>query len=129
MSMTEQRKTARLHTLAKVDVEGHEEERTLLKDISVTGCGVICPIDTKIELNTKYKLEITPEKSAKIDIFDFFAESKWIKTSAKTFEMGFTIVDPPKGEQFRRYVDYLSWRYSRGNSITGENSVRIFPFG
>lgn len=127
--MTEQRKTVRVPVYASVNVEGLEDEKSLLKDISITGCRVLCPTTTKIELRTKYRLEITPEADAKIDLFDLFAEAKWIRACANSFEIGFFILESPKGEQFQHYVDYLSYRYANGNSISGGNYVKILELG
>ena len=108
--MTEQRKTVRYSTLAKVIVEGVNEGETLLKDISVIGCRVECATLADIKLSTRYKLDIVPEATAKIDDFELLVEPKWTKASASSYEIGFVILESPKGEQFQRYVDYLSWR-------------------
>ena len=125
--MTEQREKVRLVALAKIDLEALKEGKTLLKNISITGCCLLCPISTNIELNTKYGLEITPEGSAEIDLFDLLAESRWIRACAGFFEIGFFILESPKGDQFLRYVDYLSWRCSQGIGVTGESYVKILP--
>ena len=127
--MTEQRKHTRYETLAKVKIEGIIEEEPLLKDINITGCRVACSNSAEIELNKQLKLEILPESAAKIGPFDFLAESKWIRTSSRSYEIGFLILESPKGKQFQRYVDYLSWRYSHGNSMTGKSpSDTPLPF-
>jgi len=118
--MTDQRKSERFQTIAKVIIDGNNKVETVLKDISVTGCCVVCPAFSEIELSSKYELEITPESSANIGLFELIVESKWIKTGGNSFEIGFFILESPKGKHFQRYVDYLSWRYSRGSSMTGE---------
>jgi hypothetical protein len=49
------------------------------------------------------------------------AEARWIRVNVNTSEAGFMIIDSPKGKQFQNYVDYLSWRYSHGKSMTSED--------
>ena len=117
--MTEQRKNTRYHTLARVEIEGVNEGEALLKDISVTGCCVECTAYAEAKLNIQYKLRIIPESSAKIGMFDLLVESRWIHSGSYSCEIGFFIMESPKGKAFQRYVDYLSWRYSHGNSMTG----------
>ena len=129
INMIEQRRTIRLLTNAKMMIEGLKEGEAILKDISVTGCRVECPANLEVKLNAQYKLEIVPESSAKIGSFGLLAESRWIKTSANSFEAGFLILESPKGEQFQNYVDYFSWRYSQENSAGGEKSGNTHPFG
>ena len=125
--MTEQRKHTRYETLAKVKIEGVSEEEPLLKDISITGCRAECASFTEIKLGAQFKLEILPESASKIDPFDLLAESKWLRTGAYSYEIGFSILESPKGKQFQRYVDYLSWRYSHGSSMTGKSATDIPP--
>ena len=127
-NMAEQRKNKRYGTSAKVRIEGTQDENTMLKDISVTGCRVECPSYAEVEINSQYNMEIIPESTAKIGAFKLLVESKWIKTGGNSYEIGFFILKSPEGKQFQRYVDYLSWRYSQGNSITGENNVGL-PLG
>jgi hypothetical protein len=118
----ERRKDVRYQTIAKAKIEGMNEGETLLKDISITGCNVECTAYADIEPNTRYKLEIIPENAARIGIFDLTVESRWIRAGGYSCEIGFSIVESPKGKQFERYVDYLSWRYSQGNSLTGSGA-------
>ena len=117
--MSDQRRNIRYQTLAKAEIEGASEGEILLKDLSVIGCRVECTTQTKIELNLQYKLEVIPESASKIGTFDLLVEAKWIRTANYACEIGFSIVESPKGKMFQRYVDYLSWRYSQGNSMTG----------
>ena len=119
--MKDLRKNIRYQTLAKAKIEGVSEGETLLKDLSVTGCCVESTSYSEIKFNTLYKLEIIPESAAEIGTFHLVAESKWIRTGGYSGEIGFTIVESPKGKQFQRYVDYLSWRYSQGSSMTGSS--------
>jgi len=127
--MTDQRKSVRYQTTAKVVIAGNDKADTLLKDISVTGCRVLCPTFLEIELSSRYELKITPEGNADIGAFELTVESKWIRAGSSAFEFGFFILESPKGKHFQRYVDYLSWRYSQGNSMTGEEPSGIPRLG
>ena len=118
--MIDQRKTMRMDTLARVVIKGHNNEEILLRDISVTGCRLGCPLNTQIELNIRYFLEIVPEGITKIDAFELIVESKWKKDCSDSFDIGFFILEFPRGIQFQNYVDYLSWRYNQGISFTGQ---------
>ena len=125
--MTEQRKNTRYLTFARAHIEGVTREDAIVKDISITGCCVELPSIVTIAPNEKYKLKIIPEDEAKIDPFFLSVEAKWIGTEVDSYEFGFNIIESPKGKQFQRYVDYLSWRYSRGNSMTGDGDSDIIP--
>ena len=108
--MEEKRGNKRYKTHAKVKIEGIGETDIQLNDISITGCRVLCPVCKEIELNKKYKMEIIPEAQAGTGRFELIAESRWIHTENLTSNIGFSIVESPKGKQFQHYVDYLSWR-------------------
>jgi hypothetical protein len=116
--MTEKRKNVRYQTVAKARIKGAGTGEILVKNISITGCCVECTTYTDIKLNNKYKLEVQPENAAHIGKFEFMVYSRWIRTGDYACEIGFTIVESPKGKSFERYVVYLSWRYSQGNSMT-----------
>jgi len=49
--MIEQRRSTRYPTLAKIRIEEFDNGETLLKDLSITGCRVVHPGYTEIELN------------------------------------------------------------------------------
>ncbi|MCL2318807.1 MAG: PilZ domain-containing protein [Treponema sp.] len=117
--MIELRKHVRYKTLAKARINGVSEGETLLKDISITGCRVECTSYAEIKSHLRYKLEIIPEDAADVGIFELFVEASWIRTEGYSSEIGFVIVEFPKKKLFQRYVDYLAWRYSQGNSMTG----------
>ena len=117
--MNEQRKFFRYKTLAKARIVGVSEGENLLKDISITGCLIECTSYAGIETSKQYNLEIKPESASKIGAFELLVETKWMRAEAYSCEIGFAIVKSPKGKLFERYVDYLSWRYSQGNSMTG----------
>ena len=108
--MDERRVNTRYQTLAKVKIEDAESGEILLKDISVTGCCVECTTYVEIKLNMQYTLKVIPESITKIGDFDLLVESKWIRPSGDSYEIGFNIIESPKGKHFQRYVDYLSLR-------------------
>ena len=123
--MIEQRKHSRYKTIAKAKIEGISEGETLLKDISITGCLVECTSYSDITNGKQYTLKIIPEPAAKIGAFEFLVEVKWLRTENYSCNIGFIIVRSPKGKLFQRYVDYLSWRYSHGSSMTGGDAPEI----
>ena len=125
--MTELRKHIRYKTLAKAKIEGASEGETLLRDISITGCRVECTSYADIKPNVRYKLEVIPEDAAKIDEFELMVELSWTHTEGYSCEIGFTIAEFPKKKLFKRYVDYLAWRYSKGNSMTGSSAPGVPP--
>ena len=108
--MEEKRGNQRFQTQAKVKLEGVDETDIRLKDISVTGCQLLCSGSSEIALNKKYKMEIIPESEANIGLFTLLTESKWIRTGDYVSDVGFFIIESPKGKQFQHYVDYLTWR-------------------
>ena len=106
----EKRKQIRYATQARARITAAFDNDVLLKDISVTGCGIESTVFMDIKLNERYKMEILPEDISKIGSFEIMVEVLWTRMSGYFFEAGFTIVESPKGKQFQRYVDYLSWR-------------------
>ena len=118
---TEKRKNARFLTGAKVTVKEFGRKKFRLIDLSVTGCRIEYPLDLEISPNARFSLKITPEGEANINSFSISAEVRWIRVSGNSCEAGFMITESPKGKQFLNYVDYLSWRYSHGKSMTGED--------
>jgi hypothetical protein len=110
--MFQKRKDLRYHTLAKAQMAGVFEGDALLKDLSITGCCIECTMQVDVTPNTPYKLVVIPEKSAKIGKFELVVESRWVRSGEYICEIGFSIVESPKGKLFGRYVDYLAWRSS-----------------
>lgn len=125
--MIEKRKNTRFQSLARVKIEGVNDGELILKDISVTGCRIECATITEIEPIQQYKVEIIPEGDANVGSFDFLVESKWVRINGNSCEVGFVIINFPKGKLFQRYVDYLAWRYSHGNSMTKSNILGPNP--
>jgi len=119
--MTEQRKNTRFLTAAKVTIKEFGKEEFQLKDLSITGCRIEYPLDVEILLDMRFSLKIFPEKEAKVHPFSMVVEAKWMGVSVNSCEAGFLIIESPKGKEFQNYVDYLSWRYSQGKSMTAED--------
>jgi hypothetical protein len=110
--MFQERKNIRYHTLAKARINGVFEGDAILKDLSITGCCIECTMHVDIMPNVQYKLEIIPEKIAKIGEFDLTVECRWKISGEYSCEIGFSVIASPKGKLFERYVDYLAWRSS-----------------
>ncbi|QQO09895.1 PilZ domain-containing protein [Breznakiella homolactica] len=110
--MFNKRKNIRYQTLARVHLPGLFEGEAMLKDLSVTGCGIESTEFVDIKMDKKYKIQIIPEAAAKIDSFELIVEPRWIRTGEYSCEIGFYVVKSPKGKLFQRYVDYLDWRAS-----------------
>ena len=110
--MLEKRKQPRYVSLARARISQVGEGDILLKDISITGCGIESTIILDLILHNQYKMEILPEAASEIGHFELVVEPSWIRAAGYSFEAGFIIVESPKGRQFQRYVDYLSWRQS-----------------
>lgn len=81
-----------------------------MKDLSITGCRVECSVYADIKPGTIYTVEILPESASNIEAFELQVETKWLRASGYSCDVGFYIVESPKGKGFQRYVDYLAWR-------------------
>jgi hypothetical protein len=112
-NVLENRKHTRYKTMAQARIPHVLEGENLLKDISITGCCVESTAYADIKPETRYELEIEPEKDSRIKIFQLSVEAKWVKSSGYTGEIGFMVIASPKGRQFQRYVDYLAFRSSQ----------------
>jgi hypothetical protein len=108
--MPENRKNPRYRSLAHARIPKVLEGENILKDLSVTGCCVESTVIVDIQPDIHYQLEIIPEKTSHIGNFELTVERKWIRSGDYSSEIGFFIVASPKGRQFQRYVDYLSYR-------------------
>jgi hypothetical protein len=122
-NMDENRKNLRYQTLARARIEGVAEGEILIKDLSITGCCVECTAYVDVKPNTQYKVVVTPETAANIGDFEILVESKWIRTGGYSCEIGFGILESPKGRSFQRYVDYLTWRSSSSAGNAGNAAV------
>jgi hypothetical protein len=111
----DKRKSFRYQTLARARIDGAPEGETLLKDISITGCCVECTVYPDIKTNAQYRIEVLPETAAEIGNFELITKSVWIRPGGYSCEIGFSILESPRGKSFQRYVDYLAWRTSMGS--------------
>jgi hypothetical protein len=98
--------------MARVQIPGVLEGECLLKNISVTGCCVECPTVVALQSTVQYQLEIIPETVSHVGHFQLQVESKWVRGSVSSTEIGFNIIASPKGKRFQHYVDYLVFRQS-----------------
>jgi hypothetical protein len=116
--MADNRKDIRYQTLASARMEGVTEGEIIVKDLSITGCCVECTVHGDFKPNCQHTIVIIPETAANIGSFDLPVETKWVRSSNYSCEIGLSIVESPRGKSFQRYVDYLSWRSSAGLNST-----------
>jgi hypothetical protein len=98
--------------MAHAEIAGFLGGECFLRNISITGCGVECTGAEDLQQGIQYQMKVKPEKESHIGIFDLQVECKWIRKNSHFTEMGFFIIASPKGRQFQRYVDYLTYRQS-----------------
>ena len=114
--LLEQRKNTRYQAHAKARVVGFDCGECLLKDISIVGCCVTSAKQVDVKSGVQYEIDITPEKDAHIGKFEILVETKRSLPMENSTELGFSILESPKGRHFQRYVDYLAWRAGTGAS-------------
>ena len=114
MLHSDKRKNQRYQSIAKALINGVDYGDILLKDLSITGCCLEGTIHIDVKPGVKQKIEIIPEAAAGIGKFELTVESVWVLNGGYSTEYGFNILESPKGSQFQRYVDYLSWRAETG---------------
>jgi hypothetical protein len=106
----DKRKNRRYPSIAKAQSPEAFSGDALLKDLSITGCCIECTMRPEINTGKNYKMSIFPEENSGIGSFELVVKCKWIRTVDYSCNMGFDIVQSPRGKTFQRYVDYLSWR-------------------
>jgi hypothetical protein len=106
----DKRKSRRYPSIAKVQIAGAFSGEALLKDLSITGCRIECTMHVDVHENTSYVVTVCPEENAGIGRFDLTAECKWHRPGDYSCDIGFDITASPRGKDFQKYVDYLSWR-------------------
>jgi len=109
--MSENRRSPRYRTIARVQFPRVPGGEGLLKNISITGCCVEYTDTVDIQPLVQYQLMIKPEKEAHIGAFELTVECKWVRNDSQGIELGFVIIASPKGKQFQYYVDYLAYRH------------------
>ena len=108
--MPNDRKNLRHITLARARIKSISDGEAILRDLSITGCCIEFSVSVDIKLETDYIMEVIPERASQIENFELAVTSRWIKTTAYSCEIGFTIASQPKILPFQRYLEYLSWR-------------------
>lgn len=104
------RKNSRFSSQARVRIPEVFKGEAVLKDISITGCGIESAKQIDIEPGARLSMEVICEPVSRIDNFDLQVESKWVRKDASYCQVGFAIIASPTGKQFQNYVDYLSFR-------------------
>ena len=110
MILSDNRKNKRYQSIAKALIDGADYGEILLKDLSITGCCLESTIQVDVKPGVPHKIEIHPEKAANIGKFELKVTLIWIRSGSYSTELGFNILESPKGKLFQRYVDYLAWR-------------------
>ncbi|MDR2663290.1 MAG: PilZ domain-containing protein [Treponema sp.] len=106
----DKRKNHRYPSIARAGIPEVFSGEAFLKDLSITGCRIECTMHVDIQEGTKYRITVRPEEAAGIGSFDLAAECRWLRPGGYSCEIGFDIKESPKGKDFQKYVDYLSWR-------------------
>jgi hypothetical protein len=104
------RQNNRFPAQARVRIPEAFDGEALLKDISITGCGIESTMLIDIKPGDRFNMKIICESASHIGNFDIQVESKWVKMRDCACEVGFLITASPRGKQFQNYVDYLSFR-------------------
>ncbi|MDR2952277.1 MAG: PilZ domain-containing protein [Treponema sp.] len=108
-SFSELRKSQRYRTIAHARISDVLEGENLVKNLSITGCCLECTAVCDIKQNEKYKIVIHPETASGVSEFEIQTECRWIRAGDYSCEIGFQITASPKGKNFQRYVDYLTY--------------------
>ena len=111
-NMVNNRKNTRHATLARARVKSAFDGEALLRDLSTSGCSIEYSANINIGQNMYYMMEILPEKASLIESFELEVSSRWVKNTANSCAIGFTITPQPKGSPFQRYLEYVTWRSS-----------------
>ncbi|GHV84742.1 hypothetical protein AGMMS50230_03500 [Spirochaetia bacterium] len=107
---SDKRKNRRYPSIARVRIPKAFSGDALLKDISITGCRIECTMQVDVKEESPYTLTLYPEDTSEIGSFDLVTECKWLRPGSYSCDIGFDIKESPRGKNFQKYVDYLSWR-------------------
>jgi hypothetical protein len=110
LGSVDQRKNRRYPSIARVQIPDVFAGDALLKDLSITGCRIECTMHVDLRENARYTITLCPEENAGIDNFDLIAECRWLRPAGYSCDIGFDIRESPGKKDFKKYVDYLSWR-------------------
>ena len=85
----------------------------MLKNVSASGLCMESKGFMDVVPNTRYSVDIIPEKDANLDKFSLEIESRWVKAKMKSSESGFVIIIPPgtSGKTLlEQYIGFLAAR-------------------
>jgi hypothetical protein len=104
---TESRRAVRYSSMATVKINGFEGE-ALIKDINANGLCMESLTYASLEVYECYVMFISPEPSFGVETFELKVKVQWLHSSAALFSTGFSIVEPPRGRAFQKYIDAVS---------------------
>ncbi len=107
---SDKRKSPRFLSHARVRISGAFDGEAVLKDISITGCGIESTMHINVKPGDRFTMEVICEPASRVGKFNLQVEAVWVRTKDYFCEAGFSIVASPTGKQFQHYVDYLSFR-------------------
>jgi hypothetical protein len=116
----------RLNTNGQVVIAQISNTEAVLKNLSSSGLCIESPVYIDILPNTRYSVDIVPEKDANIEKFSLEIESRWVKAKMNASESGFVIVVPPGSTGktfFEKYLDFLAAQSEAGTAQTGDIST------
>lgn len=114
MNLPDKRKNQRYLSIAKARIDGVDYGEILLKDLSITGCCLESTVYIDLKSGVRHKIEVIPEAAANIGRFELIVQLVWVHGGDYSTDLGFGIIESPKGRLFQRYVDYLAWRSEAG---------------
>ncbi|MDR0910592.1 MAG: PilZ domain-containing protein [Spirochaetaceae bacterium] len=115
--MNIKRQGPRYQTDAGAKIIGVMENYGSLRDIDILGCKVESTMMLDIQQGKDYQIEIQPETASKIGNFVITGEVRWVHTNDYSFEIGFILLASPTGRDFKRYVDYLSYKPKKDEDV------------
>jgi hypothetical protein len=105
------RKNPRYESKGQVYIAEVLDTTAVLKNLSASGLCIESKEFMDITPNSKYTIDVLPEKEANVSPFKVDIESKWIRTKKEHSESGFIIVIPPGTsghELLDEYLHFLS---------------------
>jgi hypothetical protein len=105
------RKNPRYESRGQVYIAEVLDTSAVLKNLSASGLCIESKEFMDIIPNSKYIIDVFPEKEANINPFKVAIESKWIRTKKERSESGFIIVIPPGtsgNDLLNEYLNFLS---------------------
>ena len=94
VSAQKTKRKPRYHSKARAYIIGLLEGAAL-KDLSITGCCIVCEKPVKLKLREMYVLHVLPENKTKLDRFELLVQCRWIHLQGNEVEVGFWIISSP----------------------------------